>query len=221
MLLLKSKCNLEEEIPLPRTPQPTDIIVSSSSNSSLFRFYYPCSSCVMYVKPEERSWKRNLQRRLLPVPENKEPRPIRDINCEVFAGVYVLLPTKEEEACAWWCPPNPPCVNTDACHCIAGFSSASEDSFTNPLKSRHDINKCGPSWKLSCGICIDCQNLNKSYHQCKGNRSLSQEVLRMSVLTDVLTLDKEDKNVTLIQNNIKMILIWDRVHESNDSVKDP
>lgn len=39
-----------------------------------------------------------------------------------------------------------------------------------------DINKCGPSWKLSCGICIDCQNLNKSYHQCKGNKSLSQEV---------------------------------------------
>ena len=30
-------------------------------------------------------------------------------------------------------------------------------------------------------------------------------------------LDKEDKNVTLIQNNIKMILIWDAVHESNDS----
>ena len=30
-------------------------------------------------------------------------------------------------------------------------------------------------------------------------------------------LDKEDKNVTLIQNNIKMILIWDTVHESNDS----
>ena len=29
--------------------------------------------------------------------------------------------------------------------------------------------------------------------------------------------DKEDKNVTLIQNNIKMILIWDAVHESNDS----
>ena len=30
-------------------------------------------------------------------------------------------------------------------------------------------------------------------------------------------LDKEDKNVILIQNNIKMILIWDTVHESNDS----
>ena len=30
-------------------------------------------------------------------------------------------------------------------------------------------------------------------------------------------LDKEDKNVTLIQNNIMMILIWDIVHESNDS----
>ena len=30
-------------------------------------------------------------------------------------------------------------------------------------------------------------------------------------------LDKEDKNVTLIQNNIKMILIWDAMHESNDS----
>ncbi|KAM7241794.1 hypothetical protein CapIbe_006265, partial [Capra ibex] len=42
-----------------------------------------------------------------------------------------------EEACAWWCPPNPPCVNTDACHCIPGFSSASEDSFTSPLKSHH------------------------------------------------------------------------------------
>ena len=30
-------------------------------------------------------------------------------------------------------------------------------------------------------------------------------------------LDKEDKNATLIQNNIKMILIWDTLHESNDS----
>jgi hypothetical protein len=28
----------------------------------------------MYLKPEERSWKRNIQSRLLPLPENKEPR---------------------------------------------------------------------------------------------------------------------------------------------------
>lgn len=39
-----------------------------------------------------------------------------------------------------------------------------------------DINKCEPSWKLSCRIYIDCQNLNKSYRQCRGNRSLSQVV---------------------------------------------
>ena len=39
-----------------------------------------------------------------------------------------------------------------------------------------NISKCGPSWKVSCGIYIDCQNLIKSYHQCRGAISLSQEV---------------------------------------------
>ncbi|XDB52664.1 hypothetical protein ABFV05_006280 [Capra hircus] len=207
---------------------------------------------------------------------------------------------------------------------------------------QNNINKCGPSWKVSSGIYVDCQNFNNTQRQCKGNRTLSQkefenectkktfdlppgsgalegkrldpemrtliwgdqmaapthhdvmlscffnrvqnlsenmesvpvedtiqnliqgvdemleaprdlETLPSSeqhlVASNLLigletvfrglskslnneslhfsspsgtemslkALDKEDKNVTLIQNNIKMILIWDTVHELNDS----
>ena len=38
-----------------------------------------------------------------------------------------------------------------------------------------DINKCGPSWKVSCGIYVDCQNFNNTQRQCRGNRTLSQK----------------------------------------------
>ncbi|XP_043768443.1 adhesion G protein-coupled receptor E2-like [Cervus elaphus] len=259
--------------------------------------------------------------------------------------ILLILPSESTslnmKPCAWWCDQNPPCVNTDACRCIPGFSSASEDSFTSPLKSCHDINKCGPSWKVSCGIYVDCQNFNNTWRQCRGNRTLSQKefenectnktlelnllllktmknavqkLKKISIHTwtapssinsstlscffnrvqnlsenmesvpvqdtiqnliqgvdemleaprdletlpsseqhlvasnlligletvlrglsrsldneslhfsspsgtemSLKALDKEDKNVTLIQNNIKMILIWDAVHESNDS----
>ncbi|XP_061006007.1 adhesion G protein-coupled receptor E2-like isoform X2 [Dama dama] len=259
--------------------------------------------------------------------------------------ILLILPSEStslnKKPCAWWCDPNPPCVNTDACRCIPGFSSASEDSSTSPLKSCHDINKCGPSWKVSCGIYVDCQNFNNTWRQCRRNRTLSQKefenectnktlelnllllktmknavqkLKKISIHTwtapssinsstlscffnrvqnlsenlesvpvqdtiqnliqgvdemleaprdletlpsseqhlvasnlligletvlrglsrsldneslhfsspsgtemSLKALDKEDKNVTLIQNNIKMILIWDTVHESNDS----
>ncbi|XP_070648744.1 adhesion G protein-coupled receptor E2-like isoform X4 [Bos indicus] len=259
--------------------------------------------------------------------------------------ILLFLPLEStslnKKPCAWWCPPNPPCVNTDACRCIPGFSSASEDSFTSPLKSCHDINKCGPSWNVSYGIYADCQNFNNTQLHCRGKRTLSEEefenecttkmfelelllletmntavqnlkkisihtwtapssinssmlscffervqnlrenvesvpvqdtiqnliqgvdemleaprdletlpnseqhLVASNLLTGLETvlrglskslnneslhfsspsgtemslkaLDKEDKNVTLIQNNIKMILIWDAVHESNDS----
>uniref|UniRef100_A0A452E6N2 Uncharacterized protein n=1 Tax=Capra hircus TaxID=9925 RepID=A0A452E6N2_CAPHI len=57
------------------------------------------------------------------------------------------------------------------------------------------------------------------------SKSLNNESLHFSSPSgtemSLKALDKEDKNVTLIQNNIKMILIWDTVHELNDSVKDP
>ncbi|XP_040097581.1 adhesion G protein-coupled receptor E2 [Oryx dammah] len=93
--------------------------------------------------------------------------------------ILLFLPLEStslnKKPCAWWCPPNPPCVNTDACRCIPGFSSASEDSFTSPLKRCHDINKCGPSWKVSSGIYVDCQNFNNTQRQCRGNRTLSQK----------------------------------------------
>ncbi|XP_027404387.1 adhesion G protein-coupled receptor E2-like [Bos indicus x Bos taurus] len=93
--------------------------------------------------------------------------------------ILLFLPLEStslnKKPCAWWCPPNPPCVNTDACRCIPGFSSASEDSFTSPLKSCHDINKCGPSWNVSYGIYADCQNFNNTQLHCRGKRTLSEE----------------------------------------------
>ncbi|XP_065788114.1 adhesion G protein-coupled receptor E2-like [Muntiacus reevesi] len=92
--------------------------------------------------------------------------------------ILLFLPSEatslNKKPCAWWCPPNPPCVNTDACRCIPGFSSASEDSSTSPLGC-HDINKCGPSWNVSCGIYVDCQNFNNTRRQCRGIRTLSQK----------------------------------------------
>ncbi|XP_061006018.1 adhesion G protein-coupled receptor E2-like isoform X4 [Dama dama] len=91
-----------------------------------------------------------------------------------LAGLYImkngylrLLP-----ACAWWCDPNPPCINIDACRCIPGFSSATEDSSTSPLKSCHDINKCESSWNESYEIYEDCQN---NTVQCIGITTLSQK----------------------------------------------
>ncbi|XP_044804174.1 adhesion G protein-coupled receptor E2 [Bubalus bubalis] len=93
--------------------------------------------------------------------------------------ILLFLPLEStslnKKPCAWWCPPNPPCVNTDACRCIPGFSSVSEDSFTSPLKSCHDINKCGPSWNVSFGIYVDCQNFNNTEGRCRGIITLSQK----------------------------------------------
>ncbi|XP_043767118.1 adhesion G protein-coupled receptor E2-like [Cervus elaphus] len=90
--------------------------------------------------------------------------------------ILLFLPSESTslnmKPCAWWCPPNPPCVNTDACPCIPGFSSASEDSFTSPLKSCHDINKCGSSWNMSYEIYVDCEN---STLRCRGIRTLPQK----------------------------------------------
>lgn len=107
--------------------------------------------------------------------------------------ILLFLPLESislnKKPCAWWCPPNPPCVNTDACRCIPGFSSASEDSFTSPLKSCHDINKCGPSWKVSCGIYVDCQNFNNTQRQCKGNRTLSQKEFENECTTKTFELN--------------------------------
>ncbi|XP_010853499.1 PREDICTED: EGF-like module-containing mucin-like hormone receptor-like 2 [Bison bison bison] len=107
--------------------------------------------------------------------------------------ILLFLPLEStslnKKPCAWWCTPNPPCVNTDACLCIPGFSSASEDSFTSPLKSCHDINKCGPSWKVSYGIYVDCQNFNNTQHECRGKRTLSQKEFENECTTKMFELE--------------------------------
>ncbi|MXQ98490.1 hypothetical protein E5288_WYG015388 [Bos mutus] len=228
---------------------------------------------------------------------------------------------------------------------INGPAAGRQTSFQSPYDTaeclNQDINKCGPSWKVSHGIYVDCQNFNNTQHECRGKRTLSQKefenecttkmfdpppgsgalegkplgpemrtliwgdqtaalthhdvmspwvmasyklsgvsstgsvslspqnliqgvdemleaprdletlpnseqhLVASNLLTGLETvlrglskslnneslhfsspsgtemslkaLDKEDKKVTLIQNNIKMILIWDAVHESNDS----
>ncbi|XP_020939319.1 adhesion G protein-coupled receptor E2-like isoform X23 [Sus scrofa] len=83
----------------------------------------------------------------------------------------------ETRSCAWWCPPNPPCINADNCRCFPGFGSSSEVTFTGPLESCDDINECGPSWNVSSEIHIDCQDFNESYSLCKkGNSLLSHEM---------------------------------------------
>lgn len=49
---------------------------------------------------------------------------------------YVSNPTSSAPAaCAWWCPPKPPCINADNCRCFPGFGSSSEVTFTGPLES--------------------------------------------------------------------------------------
>uniref|UniRef100_A0A8D1CPM2 EGF-like domain-containing protein n=1 Tax=Sus scrofa TaxID=9823 RepID=A0A8D1CPM2_PIG len=83
----------------------------------------------------------------------------------------------ETRSCAWWCPPNPPCINADNCRCFPGFGSSSEVTFTGPLESCDDIKECGPSWNVSSEIHIDCQDFNESYSLCKkGNSLLSREM---------------------------------------------
>lgn len=46
-------------------------------------------------------------------------------------------------ACVHWCPPNPPCVNAEACLCAPGFSSASRKVFTGHLESCDGTEACG------------------------------------------------------------------------------
>ena len=38
-----------------------------------------------------------------------------------------------------------------------------------------DINKCGPSWNVSFGIYVDCQNFNNTEGRCRGIITLSQK----------------------------------------------
>ena len=56
----------------------------------------------MYLKPEERSWKKNLQSRFLPLPENKEPRYT---NLKNFLLYSLTLPLGEggiSKICCWY-----------------------------------------------------------------------------------------------------------------------
>ncbi|KAM5233036.1 adhesion G protein-coupled receptor E2-like isoform 1-T1 [Hipposideros larvatus] len=88
-------------------------------------------------------------------------------------SVLLLLPlvaaTLNDGACIRWCPPNPPCVNANACLCAPGFSSASEKVFTGHLESCEDINKCGPGSAGSCGVYLHCQDFMESYCRCSPN----------------------------------------------------
>lgn len=53
-----------------------------------------------------------------------------------WSSDYVSNPTSSAPAaCAWWCPPKPPCINADNCRCFPGFGSSSEVTFTGPLES--------------------------------------------------------------------------------------
>ncbi|XP_058381398.1 adhesion G protein-coupled receptor E2-like [Diceros bicornis minor] len=90
----------------------------------------------------------------------------------------ISIPTASAPtACARWCPPNPPCINANACRCFPGFSSLSPDVVTGPLKNCEEINKCEPPWRVSCGIYIDCQDRWKSYCRCTpGQELVSKEM---------------------------------------------
>uniref|UniRef100_A0A4W2DLC8 EGF-like domain-containing protein n=1 Tax=Bos indicus x Bos taurus TaxID=30522 RepID=A0A4W2DLC8_BOBOX len=84
----------------------------------------------------------------------------------LFLFIFSIPTASSLTACAWWCPPNPPCVNTDACRCIPGFRfiSFSGEIFTDPLESCDDINECGPPSPVDCGSSADCQNTEGGYY---------------------------------------------------------
>ncbi|XP_012584393.1 PREDICTED: EGF-like module-containing mucin-like hormone receptor-like 2 [Condylura cristata] len=67
-------------------------------------------------------------------------------------------------ACAPWCPQSSKCVNATTCRCLPGFSSLSGELITNPMEICDDINECGPTVTVSCGIFADCQNTHGSYY---------------------------------------------------------
>ncbi|KAM7140873.1 adhesion G protein-coupled receptor E2-like [Molossus nigricans] len=85
-------------------------------------------------------------------------------------SVLLLLPliaaALNNGACIQWCPPNPPCVNANACHCAPGLSSAPRNIFTGHLESCNDIKACGPDSKASCGVYLNCQDVNKARCKC-------------------------------------------------------
>ncbi|XP_036090199.1 adhesion G protein-coupled receptor E2-like isoform X2 [Rousettus aegyptiacus] len=85
-------------------------------------------------------------------------------------SAMLLLPliaaALHDRACIHWCPPNPPCVNAEACLCAPGFSSASRKVFTGHLESCDGISECAPSSTMFCGIYLDCQDFMKSYCGC-------------------------------------------------------
>ncbi|XP_070372989.1 adhesion G protein-coupled receptor E2-like isoform X1 [Equus asinus] len=96
-------------------------------------------------------------------------------------SVLLLLPlgaaALNAGACVRWCPPNPPCVNANACRCIPGLSSVSPNIISSPVESCDEINECEPPWTVSCGIYIDCQDIEESYCQCiRGHEIDSQEM---------------------------------------------
>ncbi|XP_070345933.1 adhesion G protein-coupled receptor E2-like [Equus asinus] len=96
-------------------------------------------------------------------------------------SVLLLLPlgaaALNAGACVRWCPPNPPCVNANACRCIPGLSFVSPNIISSPVESCDEINECEPPWTVSCGIYIDCQDIEESYCQCiRGHEIDSQEM---------------------------------------------
>ncbi|XP_053439655.1 adhesion G protein-coupled receptor E5 isoform X3 [Nycticebus coucang] len=84
--------------------------------------------------------------------------------------LYVFLLTlsgaesQNSRACAQWCPPNAMCVNATACRCKPGFSSSSEEIFSDPTGTCDDINECTSPGGVDCGKFADCQNVEGSYY---------------------------------------------------------
>uniref|UniRef100_A0A8C6ARB8 Adhesion G protein-coupled receptor E5 n=1 Tax=Monodon monoceros TaxID=40151 RepID=A0A8C6ARB8_MONMO len=87
----------------------------------------------------------------------------------VFHVLCVLLTLSEAGsqstmACAGRCPANSSCVHGNTCRCAPGFSSSSEEIFTDIFGSCDDINECGPPLTVSCGKLADCQNTEGGYY---------------------------------------------------------
>ncbi|XP_045406757.1 adhesion G protein-coupled receptor E5 isoform X2 [Lemur catta] len=85
------------------------------------------------------------------------------------AVLCVLLTLSEAESqnsggCTRWCPLNARCFNATACRCKPGFSSSSEEIFSDLTVSCDDINECAPPTKVFCGKLADCQNVEGSYY---------------------------------------------------------
>ncbi|XP_074194220.1 adhesion G protein-coupled receptor E2 [Rhinolophus sinicus] len=122
-------------------------------------------------------------------------------------SVLLLLPlvaaALKDRACIRWCPPNPPCVNANACLCAPGFSAASEKIFTGHLESCDDIKECGAGSTVSCGVYLDCQDFMESYCMCSpAYRPVSEATFNIDpkkpcsglILQLMLTLDAAAEN---------------------------